>query len=221
MSGNLPTDFGFVIDVHAHKPETIYVVPIKSDSEHFPIGGKLQVFRSTTGGNEWEPLKKGLPQKNCYVNVLRDAMAIDTLDKCGVYFGTTGGQIYCSADSGDSWGAIARDLPAVLQRGGTDAAMTVRVVLPHHLRILAQVGDEVTVNVNGGGTQRDVLDALESQYPVLQGTMRDHDTLKRRAFIRFFACERDLTFEPADAPLPEAVRKGDEPFLVIGAIAGG
>ncbi len=114
VSGNLPTDFGFVIDVHAHKPETIYVVPIKSDSEHFPIGGKLQVFRSTTGGNEWEPLKKGLPQKNCYVNVLRDAMAIDTLDKCGVYFGTTGGQIYCSADSGDSWGAIARDLPAVL-----------------------------------------------------------------------------------------------------------
>jgi photosystem II stability/assembly factor-like uncharacterized protein len=114
VSGNLPTDFGFVIDVHAHKPETIYVVPIKSDSEHFPMEGKLQVWRSKSGGNEWEPLKKGLPQKNCYVNVLRDAMAVDSLDKCGVYFGTTGGQIYGSADSGDSWSAIARDLPAVL-----------------------------------------------------------------------------------------------------------
>ncbi len=114
VSGNLPTDFGFVIDVHAHEPETIYVVPIKSDSEHFPIDGKLQVFRSKTGGNEWEPLTKGLPQKDCYVNVLRDAMAIDRLDKCGVYFGTTGGQVYCSADAGDSWQAIVHDLPAVL-----------------------------------------------------------------------------------------------------------
>ncbi len=114
VSGNLPTDFGFVIDVHAHEPETIYVVPIKSDSEHFPLDGKLQVFRSKTGGNEWKALKKGLPQKNCYVNVLRDAMAVDSLDKCGVYFGTTGGQIYASADAGDSWEAIARDLPAVL-----------------------------------------------------------------------------------------------------------
>ena len=114
ISGNLPTDFGFVIDVHAHQPETIYVVPIKSDSEHFPINGKLQVFRSRTGGNEWEPLSKGLPQENCYVNVLRDAMAVDTLDDCGVYFGTTGGQVYCSADAGDSWSAIVHDLPAVL-----------------------------------------------------------------------------------------------------------
>ncbi|HTR48929.1 MAG TPA: exo-alpha-sialidase [Verrucomicrobiae bacterium] len=114
VSGNLPTDFGFVIDVHAHEPETIYVVPIKSDSEHFPIGGKLSVFRSRTGGNEWEELTKGLPQSNCYVNVLRDAMAIDSLDSCGVYFGTTGGQVYCSPDSGDTWTPIVRDLPAVL-----------------------------------------------------------------------------------------------------------
>jgi photosystem II stability/assembly factor-like uncharacterized protein len=114
VSGNLPTDFGFVIDVHAHEPETIYVVPIKSDSEHYPMEGKLRVFRSRTGGNEWEPLTKGLPQENCYVNVLRDAMAVDTLDKCGVYFGTTGGQVYCSADSGDNWAPIVRDLPAVL-----------------------------------------------------------------------------------------------------------
>jgi photosystem II stability/assembly factor-like uncharacterized protein len=114
VSGNLPTDFGFVIDVHAHEPETIYVVPITSDSLHYPPDGKLRVFRSRSGGNEWEPLTKGLPQKDCYVNVLRDAMAVDSLDKCGVYFGTTGGQVYASADAGDSWNPIVRDLPAVL-----------------------------------------------------------------------------------------------------------
>jgi len=114
VSGNLPTDFGFAIDVHAHEPETLYVVPIKSDSEHFPIEGKLRVYRSKTGGNEWEPLTKGLPQQNCYVNVLRDAMAVDSLDECGVYFGTTGGQVYCSPDAGDNWQPIVHDLPAVL-----------------------------------------------------------------------------------------------------------
>jgi photosystem II stability/assembly factor-like uncharacterized protein len=114
ISGNLPTDFGFVIDVHAHEPETVYVVPIKSDSEHFPLEGRLRVFRSRSGGDEWEPLTKGLPQKDCYVNVLRDAMAVDTLDKCGIYFGTTGGQVYCSPDAGDSWIAIAQNLPSVL-----------------------------------------------------------------------------------------------------------
>jgi len=114
ISGNLPTDFGFVIDVHAHEPETIYVVPIKSDSEHFVPDGKLRVFRSRSGGNEWEALTKGLPQKDCYVNVLRDAMAVDSLDKCGVYFGTSGGQVYASADAGDSWNPIVRDLPGVL-----------------------------------------------------------------------------------------------------------
>ncbi len=114
VSGNLPTDFGFVIDIHSHEPETIYVVPIKSDSEHFPLHGQLRAYRSRSGGNEWEPLTKGLPQKDCYVNVLRDAMAVDTLDECGVYFGTTGGQVYVSADAGDSWNPIVRDLPAVL-----------------------------------------------------------------------------------------------------------
>jgi BNR/Asp-box repeat len=114
ISGNLPTDFGFVIDVHSHEPETIYVIPIKSDSEHFVPDGKLRVFRSRSGGNEWEPLTKGLPQKDCYVNVLRDAMAVDSLDKCGVYFGTSGGQVYASADAGNSWAPIVRDLPAVL-----------------------------------------------------------------------------------------------------------
>jgi len=113
VSGNLPTDFGFVIDVHAHEPETIYVVPIKSDSEHFPPEGKLRVYRSRTGGNEWEALSKGLPQSDCYVNVLRDAMTVDSLDTCGVYFGTTGGQVYASRDAGNNWAPIVRDLPAV------------------------------------------------------------------------------------------------------------
>ncbi len=114
VSGNLPSDFGFVVDVHAHEPETVYVLPIASDSVHFPPEGKLRVYRSRTGGNEWEPLTKGLPQNHCYVNVLRDAMAIDGLDRCGVYFGTTGGQVYASNDEGDSWEAIVHDLPAVL-----------------------------------------------------------------------------------------------------------
>jgi photosystem II stability/assembly factor-like uncharacterized protein len=114
VSGNLPSDFGFVIDVHAHEPETIYVVPIKSDSEHYPPDGRLRVYRSRTGGGEWEALTEGLPQKDCYVNVLRDAMAVDALDPCGVYFGTTGGQVYASADAGQSWAPIVRDLPAVL-----------------------------------------------------------------------------------------------------------
>jgi hypothetical protein len=114
VSGNLPSDFGFPIDVHAHEPETIYVVPIKSDGEHYPPEGKLRVYRSRTGGNEWEALTNGLPQENCYVNVLREAMAVDSLDSCGVYFGTTGGQVYASADAGDHWEPIVHDLPSVL-----------------------------------------------------------------------------------------------------------
>jgi photosystem II stability/assembly factor-like uncharacterized protein len=114
VSGNLPSDFGFPIDIHAHEPDTIYVVPIKSDSLHYPPDGKLRVYRSRTGGNEWEELTKGLPQRDCYVNVLRDAMTVDSLDSCGVYFGTTGGQIYASTNAGDSWNPIVRDLPAVL-----------------------------------------------------------------------------------------------------------
>jgi photosystem II stability/assembly factor-like uncharacterized protein len=114
VSGNLPTDFGFVIDVHSHEPETIFVVPIKSDSEHFPLDGKLRVYRSRTGGHEWEALTNGLPQSDCYVNVLRDAMAVDAIDPCGVYFGTTGGQVYASTNAGDNWSPIVRDLPPVL-----------------------------------------------------------------------------------------------------------
>jgi photosystem II stability/assembly factor-like uncharacterized protein len=114
VSGNLPTDFGFPIDVHAHEPATVYVVPIKSDSEHYPPEAKLRVYRSRTGGNEWEALTRGLPQKDCYVNVLRDPMAVDYLDPCGDNYGTTGGQVYASSDAGDSWAPIVRDLPAVL-----------------------------------------------------------------------------------------------------------
>jgi len=114
VSGNLPSDFGFPIAVHAHEPETIYVIPIKSDSEHYPPEGKLRVYRSRTGGNEWEALTNGLPQENCFHNILRTAMAVDTLDSCGIYFGTTGGQVYASADSGDHWMPIVSDLPKVL-----------------------------------------------------------------------------------------------------------
>ena len=114
ISGDLPTDCGFPISVHAHEPDTVYVVPITSDSLHFPPDGRLRVYRSRTGGNLWEPLTAGLPQENCYVNVLRDAMDVDSVDECGIYFGTTGGQVYVSADAGDSWSAAVRDLPSVL-----------------------------------------------------------------------------------------------------------
>jgi photosystem II stability/assembly factor-like uncharacterized protein len=114
ISGNLPSDFGFVVDVHAHDPETVYVLPIKSDSEHYPPEGKLRVYRSRSGGNEWEALTRGLPQRDCYVNVLRDAMAVDKLDPCGIYFGTTGGEVYASADGGDNWMTIVNTLPKIL-----------------------------------------------------------------------------------------------------------
>jgi len=114
ISGDLPSDFGFPIAVHAHEPDTVYVIPIKSDSEHYPPEGKLRVYRSRTGGNEWQPLTTGLPQKDCYVNILRTALSVDSLDPCGIYFGTTGGQVYASNDAGDSWTSIVHDLPKVL-----------------------------------------------------------------------------------------------------------
>ena len=99
--------------------------------------------------------------------------------------------------------------------------MTIRVLLPYHLRTLARVEGEVAVEVEGQATQRTVLDVLEARYPALRGTMRDHATRQRRPFVRFFACEQDLSHESPDAPLPEAVTNGTEPFLVVGAIAGG
>jgi sulfur-carrier protein len=99
--------------------------------------------------------------------------------------------------------------------------VTIRVLLPYHLRTLARVEGEVAVEVEGQPTQRTVLDALEARYPALRGTMRDHTTRQRRPFVRFFACEQDLSHESPDAPLPEAVTNGTEPFLVVGAIAGG
>ncbi len=97
----------------------------------------------------------------------------------------------------------------------------IRVILPQHLRTLAHVGSEVTLEVDGPITQRTVLDTLEARYPMLRGTIRDHDTQQRRPFLRFFACEEDLSHEPPDTPLPESVASGAEPFLIIGAIAGG
>jgi hypothetical protein len=114
VSGNLPSDFGFPIAVHPHEPETIYVVPIKSDSEHYPPEGKLRVYRSRTGGGEWEALTRGLPQEHCFQNVLRDALAVDALDPCGLYLGTTGGSVFASSDEGDHWTPIAEHLPRVL-----------------------------------------------------------------------------------------------------------
>ena len=222
VSGNLPTDFGFPIDVHAHEPDTVYVVPITSDSQHFPPDGKLRVYRSRTGGDEWEPLTTGLPQQHCYVNVLRDAMAVDSLDDCGVYFGTTGGQVYASADAGDSWAPIVRDLPGRAVRRGPDAAV-IRVVLPAHLRTLARVDGEVrAATVAGPVTQRAVLDALEARYPVLRGTIRDH---RQRA-----APGVRPVLRLRGGPVPRAAGRrrcptrsppATEPFLIVGAMAGG
>ncbi len=221
VSGNLPSDFGFAIDVHAHEPETIYVVPIKSDSEHYPPEGKLRVYRSRSGGDEWEPLTNGLPQRDCYVNVLRDAMAVDTprLVRHLLRYDRRSG--LCLVRRRQYLGAHR---PRSAGRGfyrGADTAM-IRVVLPAHLRTLAHVeSGEVAVHVDAAVTQRAVLDALEARYPMLRGTIRDQATQKRRPFVRFFACERDLSHESPDTPLPAAVASGEEPLLVVGAMAGG
>ena len=215
VSGNLPTDFGFPIDVHAHEPETIYVVPIKSDSEHYPPDGKLRVYRSRTGGNEWEALTKGLPQ----TRLLRQRAArrdgrrlarsvrrvLRHHRRAGVRLGRRRRQL----------GAHRPRSSGRAVRRGPDAAM-IRVVLPAHLRTLARVDGEVKLEVEGPVTQRSVLDALEARYPMLRGTIRDHVTQQRRPFVRFFACEQDLSHEPPDAPLPDAVATGAEPFLIVG-----
>ena len=154
------------------------------------------------------------------MNVLRDAMAVDSLDKCGIYFGTTGGQVYGSADAGDTWAPIVRDLPAVLSVEVQTLVM-IRVILPAHLRTLANVDREIQVLVQGTVTISSILDAVESRYPMLCGTLRDHVTHKRRPLVRFFACEEDISHQSADLPLSEKVANGSEPFVIIGAIAGG
>ena len=97
----------------------------------------------------------------------------------------------------------------------------IRIILPHHLRTLAKVGDEVQVDLNGSATVQAILEALEKKYPMLRGTIREHNTLKRRPLVRFFACGEDISHESPDAPLPDAIVKGDEPFFIMGAIAGG
>ena len=162
VSGNLPTDFGFAIDVHAHEPDTVYVVPIKSDSEHFPLEGKLRVFRTRTGGNDWEPLTEGLPQSDCYVNVLRDAMAVDSLD-------SVRGLFWDDRRAGVCIGRFRRQLgphrprPAGRDvRRGPDAAM-IRVELPAHLRTLAKSGRVVELEIDGPITQRSVLDCARGE----------------------------------------------------------
>ena len=210
VSGNLPTDFGFPIDVHAHEPETIYVVPIKSDSEHFPPEGKLRVYRSRSGGNEWEPLDQGLPQQRLLRQrpARRDGGRLAR--SCGVYFGTTGGQVYASADARRQLGAD-RPRPArrALGRGADAAMIRVRRCRPT-CATLAKVGRRGGARgPSGRPRSARVLDALEARYPVLRGTIRDHDTRSAAPFLRFFACEQDLSHEPPDAPLPDAVAAGD------------
>ena len=177
VSGNLPTDFGFPIDVHAHEPDTIYVVPITSDAQHFPPEGKLRVYRSRTGGDDWEPLTQGLPQENCYVNVLRDAMAVDSMDECGVYFGTTGGQVYASGGLRGQLGADRPRPPGGPVRRGPDAAM-IRVVLPSHLRALARIDGEVQPGRRGPGHAADGPGRAGSQLP---GAVRHHPRPRQRA----------------------------------------
>ena len=171
------------------------------------------MYRSRTGGNEWEALTNGLPQSDCYVNVLRNAMAVDSLDPCGVYFGTTGGQVYGSADCRRSLGpdrprSCRRSFRSRCRTAMTDAAM-IRVMLPAHLRMLAKVARRgATRRSPSPVTQRSVLDALEARYPMLRGTIRDHVTHERRAFLRFFACEQDLSHESTRRPAARGRRLG-------------
>jgi len=175
--------------------------PIKSDTET-SSRGKLRVYRSRTGGNEWEPLTKGLPQSDCYVNVLRDAMAVDSLDSCGVYFGTTGGQVYASSDAGDNWAPYRQDLPAVFRSKSKPCHD--RVVLPAHLRTLAKVDGELTLEVLGDVTPNSIVDALELRYPMLRGTSVIKSAGCAGRLIRFFG-EEDLSHDSPDAKLPSAI----------------
>ena len=221
VSGNLPSDFGFPIAVHPHEPETVYVVPIKSDSEHVPPDGKLRVYRSRTGGNEWEALTNGLPQEHCYVNVLRDAMAVDDLDPGGVYFGTTGGQVYGSPDGGDSW-TRDRARPAGRALGrGADAAV-IRVVLPHHLRTLTGVEGEVTLDAQEPPTTAH-RSSTRSRRATRSCAERSATTGRPSAATSSASSPAGATSRSirADEPLPDEVASGAEPFRVVGAMAGG
>src|SRR6266850_219219 len=210
VSGNLPTDFGFPIDVHAHEPETIYVVPIKSDSEHYVPDGKQRVG----GAHERPAATRLLRQRAARRDDRRRARAVRCVlrhdRRAGVRIGRRRGQLGAHRPR-SSVGGVRRS---------PDAAM-IRVVLPAHLRTLAHVDGEVKLDVEGQATQRAVLDTLEAAYPMLRGTIRDQVTQQRRAFVRFFACEEDLSHEPPDTLLPDAVASGAEPFLIVGAMAGG
>ena len=220
VSGNLPSDFGFPIAVHAHEPETIYVVPIKSDSEHFPPDGKLRVYRSRTGGNEWEALTKGLAAKRLlrqrpaqrpggrHARSLRDLLRHHR--RAGVRL----------ADSGDTWTSIVQRSARSAFGRSPDTAM-IRVVLPTHLWRLANTEREIELEVAGPITLEATLDVLEARYPMLRGTIRDHVTKERRPFMRFFACGEDWSLEPPDTLLPEAVVTGAQPLRIVGAMAGG
>ena len=188
---------------------------------HYPPDGRLRVYRSRTGGGEWEPLTKGLPQEHCYVNVLRDAMAVDRLDECGVYFGTTGGQVYCSPDGGDTLGSDRARPAGRCCRSRCRRCRDLRVVLPYHLRTLAQVDGEV--QLDAGPT------------PVPRSSTRSRPRTRRcaapsatrppasgGAFVRFFACREDLSHDaPDDAAARARCCAAQEPLLVVGAMAGG
>ena len=207
VSGNLPTDFGFPIDVHAHEPETIYVVPIKSDSEHYPPDGQAARVpqpdgRQRVGGAHERPAAARLLRQRA---ARRDGRRLARFvrrvlrhhRRAGVRVGRRRRQLGAHRPR-SSGRAVGRS---------PDAAM-IRVVLPAHLRTLARVDGEVTLEVEGQATQRSVLDALEARYPMLRGTIRDHVTQQRRPFVRFFACEQDLSHELAGRPAARRGRDG-------------
>ena len=220
VSGNLPTDFGFVIDVHAHEPETVYVVPIKSDSEHYPPGRQAARLpqpqgRERLGGADGRAAPEGLLRERAarrdvhrFPGHVRRVLRDD--GRAGVRL--AGRRRPLGADREPS---AARPL-----RRGPDAEM-IRVQIPAPLRRLTGADAEVGLEVTGAVTIDSVLDALEGRYPGLKGTIRDHVTGKRRPFVRFFAGGEDLSHDPTDAPLPEAVAGGAEPLVILGAIAGG
>ncbi|MFO0959877.1 MAG: hypothetical protein U0800_20990 [Isosphaeraceae bacterium] len=221
ISGNLPSDFGFPIDVHAHEPETVYVVPLKSDAERFPIDGQLrgsteQDRRRRVGALDRGFAPEGLLRQHpagCDVGRQARLRAASTSARPAARF--------MSRPTAATAGCADRPRPAAGPLGGGPDAAMIRVVIPYHLRMLANVGGELRLSVEGPVTQRAILDALEARYPMLRGTIRDHATRDRRPFLRFFACEQDLSLEPPDSPLPDRVARGEEPFLVVGAIAGG